>query len=124
MNRIVCFPIHLVVCLWILGVGQPFIDIDDTKNHLNIYAEVNKTHHDNIDDTAQEHSHSHKHSEDGEEHEHNHEHSKITQHIAKVLSQMSYIDFNGGEFETTQGIFEKHLISSPHLLRLFKPPIT
>jgi len=119
MNRVVSLSIYFVFSLCILGAGKPSIDVDNTRSHLDTYSKVNRTHHDNIDDTPQKHTHSHKHSEDGDEHEH----SKVAQHEVKVLNQISYIQVTAREIGTPQGFFEKHIISSPHLLRLFKPPI-
>ena len=123
MSRAVCLLIHLIFSLCIIGVGKPSTNIDETNSHLEAYSTVNKTHHDNIDDSSQEHHHSHKHSQDDEEHEHNHEHIKIAQHEMKALNQVNCIEVNIKESKSTQIFFEKHLTSSPHLLELFRPPI-
>lgn len=123
MNRIISLSTLIVFFLCVIETGKPSIGVDDTNTHLNIYSEVNKSHHDNIDDSVKEHTHTHKHSEDGEEHEHSHEHTKVTQHEAKILNQVKYIEVSTGEYDSTQGFFEKHLTSSPHLLEFFKPPI-
>jgi|GEM_PF-3506362 len=123
MNRIISFSILILFSLCILGTEKPSIDIDDTNFHLNTYSEANKTHHDNIDDSVKEHTHTHKHSEDGEEHEHGHHHTKVAQPEAKGLNQVKYIEVSSREFDSTQEFIEKHMVSKPHLLRLFKPPI-
>ncbi|PIK14101.1 hypothetical protein [Halobacteriovorax sp. JY17] len=123
MYKIFKAAIHLFFCLCIVSTGKPLLELDNTKSHLDKYAHINKIHHDNIDDTALEHGHSHRHSEDGEEHEHNHDHSKIPQFELKFLNQSTNIQTNSDQYRPSQGFFEKYLISSPHLLKLFKPPI-
>jgi ABC-type Zn2+ transport system substrate-binding protein/surface adhesin len=123
MNKIFVLTIHLYFYLCLIGSGKQLLEFENTESHLDRYSHINKTHHDNIDDNVNNHSHSHKHNEDGEEHEHNHEHTKITQYEIKIYSQIKYDQIDAKEFETTEGFFEKHLVSTPHLLEIFKPPI-
>ena len=101
--------------------GRP--SINDTGAHIEAYAELNQSEHDNIDDTPIVHIHTHKHSEDGEEHEHGHDHKKINQSDIKILSSFAYCSFGFNEFKSSQVFREKHFFSSAYLLQVFRPPI-
>lgn len=123
MKLVIKLSIHLVVYFCILATGKSFISIEDTDSHLNTYSAVNKTLHDNIDDSSKEHTHTHKHTKDGEKHEHGHEHSKTTQYETKLLNQNINIKITVEELENTQYFSYKNLTSDPHCLNLFRPPI-
>lgn len=124
MLKVFKLTIHIMLYVSISVVGLQFNLIDSTTSHLNEYASVNQTHHDNIDDSIDNHLHSHKHSHDGEEHEHSHGPSKISQKEIKVFNGNSYTKITTEEVESIQNFQEKILISNPHLLRLFRPPIS
>lgn len=106
-----------------MGIAKLSLAPSAILPHLNAYSFVDKSQHDNIDDSAQAHSHRHKHSENGQEHEHRHDHSKIAQHEIKTLNRIEYLKLNVYEVESTHGFLEKYLISNPHFLKFFRPPI-
>lgn len=122
MLRIKYLNIFILGISLLVGKGI-FDNTENYDSHINAYSHVNQTHHDNIDDTEKEHVHCHKHTEDGEEHEHKHEHSKLNQLEVKVLVSVESIKTQAIYLKQTQGFKDKNLISSPHLLQIFRPPI-
>lgn len=109
-------------CVSILAQSIPVTIGNNIDTHLNQYSEYNSSHHDNIDDEP--HSHTHKHSEDGEEHDHQHEHTKIsqadTQFITDTNKELAQVD----NYKTSNNFFVNSLISNPHPLGVFRPPIS
>ena len=94
-----------------------------TDIHLSKFSKFNEAHHDNIDETSEEHSHKHRHSKDSEEHGHNHDHSKFTQAQIQLVIQNREVKFNCFEINTTQNFNEKSFVSNPHPFEIFRPPI-
>lgn len=95
---------------------------NDIDSHLDHFANINITHHDNIDDEP--HAHTHKHSEDGEEHEHSHEHVKVTQSELKLLNNFAIALAVISVKESKKNFFEKNLVSNPHSSQIYRPPIS
>ncbi len=123
MLEVMKFLLMGMLCFCFAIPPQVFLTPIDSSSHLDKFSNFNITEHDNIDDSIDEHTHRHKHSEDGEEHEHNHDHFKMSQHQAKVLNQSGHTLVANCGLKSTQTFFEKHLISGPHLLEVFRPPI-
>jgi ABC-type Zn2+ transport system substrate-binding protein/surface adhesin len=113
--------IHLFLSFSIIGQINLEVEAFELVSHLNSYSEINKTYHDNIDDSTEEHVHGHKHSEDGDEHEH--EHSKISQNDLKILTNTESIQPHINDYKSSQGFSNKVLFSNPHILQIFRPPI-
>ncbi|MCO4795568.1 MAG: hypothetical protein KC493_17755 [Bacteriovoracaceae bacterium] len=124
MNRFLRFSINLFLCLCIASFGEFSVRADGVSEHLDLYSNVNKTAHDNIDDNVDEHAHSHKHSEDGEEHEHNHDHGSLSLLEIKILRADLNLKFSVAAFEYINRPTVKNLHSNPHLLEIFRPPIS
>lgn len=123
MKQMIGLFITFVFCFSLVGAVDAPLGVDAQKSHLEAYSELNRTQHDNIDDSGKTHTHSHKHTEDGEEHEHNHQHSKISQYELKLITQTKHIEIQYNEFNSIEIFFEKQLSSIPHFLDLFRPPI-
>tara|TARA_R110002049_G_scaffold182545_5_gene350448 strand:- start:489 stop:863 length:375 start_codon:yes stop_codon:yes gene_type:complete len=123
MKQMIDLFISIVFCFSLIGAANMPSNFDGQSSHFEIYAELNKTQHDNIDDSGTAHTHTHKHTKDGEEHEHNHQHSKVNQYELKPINQTKHLEIFCNEFKSIQVIFEKRLSSTPHLLDLFRPPI-
>lgn len=113
-----------IFALWVSFIanspGANFVK-DNIDSHLDLFASFDVTHHDNIDDEP--HTHKHKHSEDGEEHDHGHDHLKLTQSELKSLSHYSIDLPIISTSEMRNSFFEKKLISSPHPMQIYRPPI-
>ncbi|MFT6071009.1 MAG: hypothetical protein ACJAT2_002858 [Bacteriovoracaceae bacterium] len=115
---------HVFLCLCIAGFGGSPLKADSISGHLELYSQVNQTKHDNIDDSGSEHTHGHKHSENGEEHEHNHEHTQFGQLEIKILAGSLDLRFRVNSIGPLLRPTIKNFISNPHLLRIFRPPIS
>lgn len=124
MSKFSYTAILIFLCLCIAGFGGSPLKADSITDHLDSYSQVNKTSHDNIDDSANEHSHGHKHSEDGEEHEHNHEHTQFGQFEIKILAGSLDLKFKVNIIDSQNQRILKSLNSNPHLLKIFRPPIS
>lgn len=98
------------------------LEKNDIDSHLDHFASINVTHHDNIDDEP--HAHKHKHSEDGEEHEHSHEHAKVTQSELKLLNNFAISLGVTSVNDSKKSFFEKSLVSNPHPSEIYRPPIS
>lgn len=124
MNKYSSSIINVILCLCIAGFGGSPLKADSISGHLEYYSQVNKTSHDNIDDSASEHTHGHKHSENGEEHEHNHEHTQFAQFEIKILVGSLDLEFRVNRISSLIRSTVKSFISNPHLLKIFRPPIS
>ena len=100
------------------------VDLKNIDMHLNEFQKYNVTAHDSIDDKDQEHGHTHKHGKDGEEHEHNHDHSKVGQSIIKVLSNSNKLISLSIKLKSKKIFYQKILVSNPHPIGIFRPPIS
>lgn len=123
MRRISYFCIFIISISLLVGKSS-INNVEKLESHMDVYSHVKQTQHDNIDNTTKEHVHSHKHSENGKEHEHKHEHSKINQHEMKLLATVESIQTEVNEYESAQVFSDKNLNSNPHLLQIFRPPIS
>ncbi len=90
--------------------------------HLDNYLLYNISHHDNIDETA--HTHTHRHSENEQEHEHDHKNSSMVQYDYSLVFFHSSGILNSYECLTRREFLYHELISSKHLLKIFRPPIS
>lgn len=124
MKRILNSIICLVLCFGFVSKSDYMSQEDYLSSHLNEYADINETHHDNIDREGSSHVHRHKHSEDGEEHEHNHSHTAPSQVEVKLMVGSYSVPFSNIELESNQGYGDKHLISSPYPMDILRPPIS
>lgn len=124
MRRFSFFLLSLTIWATCFGSGVSNPEGESLDSHFEKFSKINQTKHDNIDDSNVEHSHSHKHTKDSDEHEHKHEHSKLVQSDFKVLFHDEQTELTVVEYESTQGFNEKYLLSNPHLLKSFRPPIS
>jgi hypothetical protein len=92
--------------------------------HINEYAHLNITHHDNIDGDENSHQHGHKHSENGQEHEHGHSHSSNTNYETVKYSPIRALYLEGFSFSKVSLNFDlRSHNSTAHPDSLFRPPI-
>jgi hypothetical protein len=124
MRKCYSYLFRTIICIAVALSGSFANQFEDTGTHLDKYSEYIVKHHDNIDDTSEDHSHKHKHSEDGEEHEHNHNHVNYPTFDFKIVRSSSFISLVKSEFESSQGFSEKFMISNSYPLEIFRPPIS
>ncbi len=114
-----------IFALWVSFIANsPYANFvkNNIDSHLDLFANFNVTHHDNIDDET--HTHKHKHSEDGEEHEHSHDHLKVAQSELKSFIHYSIVLPIISNSEIKKIFFHKKLISNPHPMQIYRPPIS
>lgn len=118
------FKVIMFFALAFLGLQKAPLDVGSLNYHLSQYAKYNQSHHDNIDDSYNEHTHTHRHGENDKEHEHHHDHSRVVPCEIQYLTKFEIIDNMNSVIEGKQTFFVKNLISTAHPSRLFRPPIS
>ncbi len=97
---------------------------ENLDSHLEKYSQYSHTKHENIDDTNVQHEHSHKHSKNGDEHEHSHEHLKNFQSDLKLFNELNLPIITRTDTVYITIFYYKTFFSKPHLLEIFRPPIS